>query len=83
VVASARAALPEVVVDGVTGLLADPDAPSTFANALLTLLGNPDLISRMGDAARRVVLDKYTPERVYDRIAALQASALQPGFGHA
>jgi glycosyltransferase involved in cell wall biosynthesis len=43
---------PEVVLDGETGVLCPVDDVGSFARALRTLLGDPDLRRRMGKAAR-------------------------------
>jgi glycosyltransferase involved in cell wall biosynthesis len=45
--------VPEVVLDGVTGLLVPPEAPDRLAEAMLTLGANPDLRRRMGVAGLR------------------------------
>jgi glycosyltransferase involved in cell wall biosynthesis len=54
VVASDVAALPEVVLDGVAGLVVRPDAPNELAGALVTLAG---------DAARRAAMGAAGAER--------------------
>ncbi len=43
---------PEVIEDGVSGLLCDPHDPSAIAAALLRLLRDRDLRMRLGSAAR-------------------------------
>jgi glycosyltransferase involved in cell wall biosynthesis len=43
---------PEVIEDGVSGLLCDPHDPSAIAAAVLRLLGDRDLRMRLGSAAR-------------------------------
>ncbi len=43
----------EVVEDGETGFLVDPDDPAGLAGALATLAGDRDRLARMGRAARR------------------------------
>lgn len=53
VVASASGGLPEVVEDGVSGLLVPPGDPRALADGILKLLENPDLRRRMGQAGRR------------------------------
>lgn len=53
VVAARAAALPEVVEDGVDGLLVEPGRPEPLADALATVLDDPDLGRRMGEAGRR------------------------------
>jgi glycosyltransferase involved in cell wall biosynthesis len=73
VVASRRGGIPEIVVDGINGLLADPEAPSTFARALLQLLTNPDAANGIGEAARKHIVEHYTPDQVYAKTEALHA----------
>jgi sugar transferase (PEP-CTERM/EpsH1 system associated) len=52
VVATAVGGTPEVVVDGVTGLLVPPRDPDTLAQAITCLLRDPDLRRKMGRAGR-------------------------------
>ena len=52
VVASAVGGLPEVVEDGVNGLLVAPGDPAALARALLTVLGDRELAARLGTAGR-------------------------------
>ncbi len=60
-VATTGGALPEVVgTDGETGLLVPPGDPSALASAIGRALDDPDLRSRLADAARRRVLDRFT-----------------------
>ena len=51
VIATAGSALPEVVVDGVTGILCPQDAIAAFADAARRLAGNPQLWQSMSSAA--------------------------------
>jgi glycosyltransferase involved in cell wall biosynthesis len=55
VVAARAAAVPEVVIDRVTGLLVNPRSPEELAMAIETLLTNEGLRKDMGEAARRRV----------------------------
>ena len=60
VVASRVASLPEIVVDGVTGLLVPPgDAPALRA-AVRGLLADPVRRGTMGQAAQRRVAERFT-----------------------
>lgn len=68
VVASDRGGIPEMVQHGRTGLLADPDRPSTFAAALVQLLNDRETAESMGAIGRRVVLESYTSERLVERL---------------
>jgi glycosyltransferase involved in cell wall biosynthesis len=55
VVATRAGGLPELVEDGVTGLLVEPDDPSALAEAVATLLADPARAGAMGREARRRV----------------------------
>jgi glycosyltransferase involved in cell wall biosynthesis len=52
VVATAVGGVPEVVTQGVTGLLVPPNAPDVLASALIKLLGDPVAARAMGHRAR-------------------------------
>lgn len=51
-VASAVGGIPEVVVDGETGVLVPPGRPDLLADALVALAADPDRRRAMGEAAR-------------------------------
>jgi glycosyl transferase family 1/glycosyl transferase family 4 len=59
VVASRVGGLPEVIRTGENGLLVDNDA-SSFADAVRSLAADPDLRRRLGTAARRTVVERFT-----------------------
>jgi starch synthase len=81
VVASAVGGIPEVVVDGETGLLVpyDPNDPAGFAAALAArideLLADPERARRLGAAGRRRVLEEFTWRSIAARTAALYERA--------
>jgi glycosyltransferase involved in cell wall biosynthesis len=61
VVATTGGALPEVVGrDGETALLVPPNDPGALAAAIGRLLDDPELRSRLGQAGRRRVMDRFT-----------------------
>ncbi len=64
VVASRVGGIPEVVEDGVTGLLVEPGNAEELADAVCRLLKDPETATKMGEAGRRRVLDLYDPARV-------------------
>ncbi|SJM59776.1 glycosyltransferase family 4 protein [Gulosibacter sp. 10] len=60
VIASNLPALEELVVNGVTGALFEPEDVESLAGSLATLLDAPDRQLRMGEAARRWALETRT-----------------------
>ncbi len=53
---------PELMEDGIHGLLVDPDDPGDIATAILRLLEDDDLAQRLGEAGRKLVQEKYSVE---------------------
>jgi glycosyltransferase involved in cell wall biosynthesis len=54
-------ALPEVVgEDGVTGMLVPPGDPGALAQAISTIMAEPELAARLSVAGRRRVLERFT-----------------------
>lgn len=64
VVASDIYPLNHIVVQGETGLLANPAEPEAFAAALIDLLENPALVQRMGEAGHRRCLQEFSEEKM-------------------
>jgi glycosyltransferase involved in cell wall biosynthesis len=67
VVASHVSSLPELVVDGETGVLVQPDDPSALALGVATALEQPQL----GDAGRAHALREFSVAKMADRTAEL------------
>ena len=67
VVAANVGALAEVVEDGVTGLLVPPRDPDALAAATLRLLDADRERTRMGEAGRRLALDRFSRESLVER----------------
>jgi glycosyltransferase involved in cell wall biosynthesis len=61
------ASMPEVVEDGVTGFVVPPNDPGGLADRLTWLRDHPEEVVRMGAAARRRVLDRFTWPAVVSR----------------
>ncbi|ALA59058.1 glycosyltransferase [Nitrospira moscoviensis] len=68
---------PEVVVDGVTGLLVPPKHPAALAQAIGRVLDAPVLAQSMGRAGRRRVLDHFTNERMIRKMQRLYEELLE------
>lgn len=76
VIASRVGGLPEVVVDGETGLLVSPGDESALAGAIRRLLGDEEERREMGRRARERVEEHFSWEEQIGKITAL----LQEGF---
>jgi len=61
------ASMPEVVEDGVTGFVVPPNDSAALGQKLRWLGANPEDASRMGEAARRRVMEKFTWPQVVRR----------------
>lgn len=73
VVASREASLPELVEDGVTGLLVPPRDIYALRDAVDGLLAAPQRRAAMGEAARRRVLGRFTwPQAARVAVAAYE-----------
>jgi glycosyltransferase involved in cell wall biosynthesis len=59
VVASNVCAIPEAIDNGINGILIQPGSIDELIDAICRLLGDPSLRQKMGDNARRTVLEKF------------------------
>lgn len=57
----------EVVEQGVSGLLCDPFSPASIADAVITLLKNPESRRKMGARARERAVELFSLEKVVQR----------------
>jgi glycosyltransferase involved in cell wall biosynthesis len=71
VVSTRVGGVPEVVIDGVTGLTVPPADPAAMAQGILKLLRDRDLASRLGSAGRRHVYPRYDASRLVDDVRNL------------
>jgi len=74
VVASRVGGIPEVVDDGTTGLLVEPDDPRALADAVNAVLAHPARAAAMGRAGRDRAVTEFGWSAVAERTAALYAS---------
>jgi glycosyltransferase involved in cell wall biosynthesis len=75
VVASRVSSIPELVVDGETGLLVPPDDADALADALLSVLGDPARAAAMGEAGLARARSEFSVPTMAERTAAIYASA--------
>lgn len=76
VVATRVEGIPEVVLDGGSGILVDKDSPVQIAEALLEILSAPDLGKEMGRRGKEHVLKHFTIESMVDSHARLYEELL-------
>lgn len=69
-VASRLSGIPELVIDGETGLLVEPGDAQGLAQALARLAREPETRARLGAAARAHVRDAFSLSQSVDRILA-------------
>jgi glycosyltransferase involved in cell wall biosynthesis len=50
----------ELIEDGSTGLLCQPDSPLAWRAAIQTLIDSPRMADDLGERARRVFLGRHT-----------------------
>jgi glycosyltransferase involved in cell wall biosynthesis len=68
--------IPELIVDGVTGLLVEPRAPATLADALTRLIRDPSLRRTLADAGYERTTSEFSLQAGADRLAARFAASL-------
>jgi glycosyltransferase involved in cell wall biosynthesis len=71
VVSTAVGGVAEVVVNGQTGLTVPPGDPAAVAESILSLLSDPALAERLGQAGRRHVYPRYDSSRLVDDVRNL------------
>ena len=76
VVSTAVGGVPEVVIDGETGLTVPSGDAQAVANGVLRLLRDPDLAARLGAAGRRHVYPRYDSSRLVEDVKHLYLSEL-------
>jgi glycosyltransferase involved in cell wall biosynthesis len=73
VLATRVSAVPEVVVDGQTGLLVPPAEPEPLARAMLELARDGALRQRLGEAGHARVVDRFGLERMVEETLEVYA----------
>ncbi len=76
-VGSTIGAIPEMVLDGVTGYVVAPGDHAALAERLIDLADNPDKTGRFGDAGLQHLREHYTWERVAARVITAISERLE------
>lgn len=76
VVATRVGGIPEMVRDGVNGLLAEPESPRDLSEKILSLIRDKGLRVSMGREGRKIVEDNFTLRKMIDNYKGLFDKAL-------
>ncbi len=71
IVASTAGGLPDLVQDGVNGLLVEPGQPDQLAAALHSLAGDPTLRRSLGEQSARLAAEHFDIEQHIDRLVTI------------
>jgi len=69
----------EIISNGLNGFLVPPRSPREMAERILMLLENEELRKRIGRAARRTIEERYTWDKVSQRVLECYVRLLDPG----
>lgn len=64
IIASDVGSIPEIVKDGVSGILVPPKSAKDLADAINLLIQNPKLRARMGKAGRQIFLENFQFDKI-------------------
>lgn len=74
IVATKTGALPEIIEDGINGLLIEPKDSQALAEAIKKILENKKLAQEFGQNARKRVTEEFSLERMLDKTLAVYRS---------
>jgi glycosyltransferase involved in cell wall biosynthesis len=81
VVASSVGGIPELIAEGVNGILVPPGDSDVMGIRLLELLSDPGLRARMGEAGRNIVKNRFCPGRIAERLRGIYDRHWLDGHG--
>jgi glycosyltransferase involved in cell wall biosynthesis len=71
IVATNVGGLPDLVIDGLNGILVDPGHPDQLAAALLTIASDPELRRSMGEESARLAKEHFDIERHVNQLVSI------------
>ena len=77
VVATSVGGIPEIVIDGQTGLLAPAGDADSLAAAVLRLVNDPEFARQLAAAGRSLVTERYTVEAQASALATLYRKVIE------
>jgi glycosyltransferase involved in cell wall biosynthesis len=76
-VASAHGAFPELITNGIDGVLFEPGNAGALADVLRDIEVQPELYARFGRAARRTYEHRFTPEANVEQLLAIYQFSIE------
>lgn len=76
IVAFRTGGIVDIVDDGITGLLADPFSPDSLANAIETIVTNPDMRNNFSISARYRAQSLWSPTTVSAQYSEVYAQCI-------
>ena len=71
VLAAPVGAIPDFIRDGMTGFILAPNTPDGVATSVLDILGRPEELASVAEAARKCVREEITYERAVEQFAVI------------
>lgn len=81
VIATRVGGIPEIVKDGITGILVPPENPDFLAEAIISLIKNRDLGEKFGLEGKMRLDSKFTSQAMVERIEQLYDELISCKFG--
>ena len=70
--------VPEVISDGVTGILVQPARPDLIAEALKKLTAEPAWAGRLGESARRTARERFSADAMVTQVESVYQHVMTP-----
>lgn len=77
VIASRVGSIPEMILDGKTGLLSNPRDSSKLSDHIKRLISNPDMMKEMGQSAYLNVINKFSVDKLIKNTEEVYFEALE------
>ncbi|MGV8108385.1 glycosyltransferase family 4 protein [Methanospirillum sp.] len=76
VIGSNIGGIPDIIEDGVNGLLVSPGDPQGLADAIIQILENPELAARFREAGLKTVRDRFSWDKISDQFIEIYQEVL-------
>ena len=68
--------IPEVIKDGINGILVPSKDIESLKNAISQLIDNPELRVKMGQEGKKIALEKFNLEKMIEKVQNLYINVL-------